>query len=137
MIIIREPSATACITDPQIRELVSLRFTQLCDGSSDPYDPEELGYLVLVEPGDTVAALEAECDLPILHNYLDPVIQYGHPDFVHSCEVLEDHGCCFEMTYVLGGDFGIGIFVPKTVGIDAQLLAMCAEYAEPVDLNQQ
>ncbi len=132
MIVIREPSAVNLIGDICIRDLVSMRFAQLCDGSVSQYDSNELGYLVLVEPGDTVAELEAECGCPILHNFLDPEIQYGHPDFVHSCEVLEDHGFCFEMTYVLGGDFGIGIFVPKTVGVDADLLAMCAEFAEPV-----
>jgi len=49
---------------------------------------------------------------------------------VHSAEFLEDHGCCYE-TYILGGDFGIGIFVPKQDGINPDLLAMCLAYAVP------
>jgi hypothetical protein len=116
-------------------------MAQLCYGSSvpigsdDPYDADELGYLVVVDPADTVAALEAETGCPILHNYFDPHIQYGSAEFVPSAEAIEDHGYCYELTYILGGDFGIGIFVPKSEGIDAQLLAMCSEYALPVLAN--
>jgi hypothetical protein len=31
------------------------------------------------------------------------------------------------------GGFGIDIFIPKTAGIDAELLAMCAMYAVPAE----
>lgn len=131
MIVLRDPSTVSSITSPDIRSLVEQRFSQLCDGSDDPYDAEQLGYFIIVEPGDTVAALETECGCPVLHNYLEPDIHFGSPDFVPSHEWLEDHGCCYEMTYILGGDFGIGIFIPKVEGIDADLLAMCAQYAVP------
>lgn len=131
MIVIRDPAAVNSIADPDIRALVNLRFAQLCDGSDDPYDADILGYFIIVQPGDTVDMLESECGCPILHNYLEPEIRFGSPDFVPSHEWLEDHGCCYEITYILGGDFGIGIFVPKTEGINAELLAMCAEYAVP------
>lgn len=131
MIVLRDPSAVDSISNPDIRALVNLRFTQLCDGSDDPYDAEQLGYLIVVQPGDSIAALEKEVGCPILHNLFEPEIHFGNPDFVHSCEVLEDHGCCYEMVFILGGDFGIGIFVPKHDGINHELLAMCAEYAEP------
>jgi hypothetical protein len=132
MKIIRYPSAVINIPDPDIRALVELRMAQLCDGSDDHYDADELGYLVVVDLGDTVAALEAESGCPIMHNYFDPDIRYGNAEFVPSAEAIEDHGYCYELTYILGGDSGIGIFVPKTEGIDAQLLAMCTEFAEPV-----
>ena len=135
MIIIREPHAVDLIPElelyPDIRQLVLQRFTELCDGSDDPYDADELGYMIVVQPGDTVAALESECGFPILHNYFDPHIQFRNPEFVPSFEALDDHGFCFELTIILGGDFGIGIFVPKTAGVDSDLLAMCAEYASP------
>ena len=130
MIVIRDPTTVSHITDSNIRAIVEQRFTQLCEGSDDPYDAEQLGYMIVVEPSDTVAALEAESRCAIMHNYFDPGIQYGNPDFVHSAEAIEDHGYCYELTYILGGDFGIGIFVPKAVeGINPELLAMCAEYA--------
>ena len=40
------------------------------------------------------------------------------------------------MVFILNDDgFGIEIFIPKTKGIDADLLAMCAMYAEPATLE--
>lgn len=131
MIVLRDPSAVSNITSPDIRSLVEQRFNQLCDGSDDPYDAEQLGYFIIVQPGDTVAQLELECGCPILHNYLEPDIHFGNPDFVPPHEWLEDHQSFFEMTYILGGDFGIGVFVPKQEGINPELLAMCAQYAVP------
>ncbi len=137
MIVIRDPVAVVSLIPelepyPDIRALVQKRFTQLCEGSVDPYDADMLGYMIVVQPGDTVAALEAECKCAIMHNYFDPEIRYGNPDFVHSAEAIEDHCCCYELTYILGGDFGIGIFIPKALeGINPELLAMCAEFATP------
>lgn len=137
MIVLRDPSAVNSISDSDIRSLVEQRFTQLCDGSNDPYDAEQLGYFIIAQPGDTVGMLESECGCPILHNYLEPDIHFGNPDFVPPHEWLEDHQSCYEVTYILGGDFGIGIFVPKVEGIDAELLAMCKQYAVPApELNE-
>lgn len=131
MIVIRDPAAVNSIADLDIRALVNLRFAQLCDGSDDPYDTDILGYFIIVQPGDTVDMLESECGCPILHNYLEPEIRFGNPDFVHSAEVLEDHSYCYEMVFILGGDFGISLFIPKTEGINPELLAMCGQYAVP------
>ena len=131
MIILRNPTAAKNVADPDIRSLVLLRFTQLCDGSDNPYDADMLGYMIVVEAGDTVAQLESECGCPILHNYFEPEIQFGNPDFEHSAEIFEEHPCCFEMVFILGGDFGICIFIPKAGGINTDLLAMCAQYSVP------
>ena len=145
MIVIRDPATVNIITDTDIRSLVELRFTQLCEGSGDgdgsspddPYDSEMLGYMVVVEAGDTVDALESECGCPILHNYFEPEIKFGDPDFVHSAELIEEHPSFYEMTYILGGDFGIGIFIPIKDGINPELLAMCRTYAIPAsDLTE-
>jgi hypothetical protein len=58
------------------------------------------------------------------------ISRFGHPDFTPSCETPEEHPGCYEMVFILNDDgFGIEIFIPKTGGIDADLLAMCAEYA--------
>jgi hypothetical protein len=144
MIVIKDPSVVSSIAElepyPEVRALVETRFTQLCEGAEltedDPYDADMLGYFIIVQPRDSVAELEAESGCQILHNYFDPEICFGNPDFVHSADAIEDHGNCYEMTFILGGDFGIGIFVPKQEGIDADLsadyadlLAMCSEYA--------
>jgi len=58
--------------------------------------------------------------------------RYGESDFTPSFEALEEHSHCFEMLFILSDNgFGIALFIPKHPGIDADLLAMCAEYAVP------
>ena len=129
MIIIKSPDAVFSIPDPNIRTLVQQRFTEICSGQ--PYDYDQHGYMILVGAGDTVADLELESSCRILHNLFDD-IQFDDPEFVPSFEWLLEHESCYEMVYILNDEgFGIDIFIPKNVGI-RDLLAMCAEYAEPV-----
>ena len=130
MLILRDPAMASSIADPDIRALVEQRFVEILAG--EPYDYDQHGYMIVVESGDSVAALEDETSCPILHGLLDDN-HYGHPDFAPSCEALEEHSGCYEMVFILNDDgFGISIFIPKAAGIDADLLATCAEYAEPV-----
>lgn len=127
MIVLRDPAAVSSIADPDIRHLVQQRFTEICDGV--PFDPDLMGYMIVVEPGDTVDALEVESSCHILCNLFDD-IRFGDPEFDPSFEALEEHGSCFEMVFILNDDgFGIEIFIPKQEGIDADLLAMCQTYA--------
>ena len=129
MLILRDPAMASSITDPDIRALVEQRFREICAG--EPYNYDQHGYSIVVEPGDSVAALEEESSCPILRNLFDDA-RFGDPEFAPSCEALEEHSGCYEMVFILNDDgFGISIFIPKTKGIDADLLAMCAIYAEP------
>lgn len=129
MIILRNPTAVTCIADPDIRSIVEQRLSEICAGETYDYDLH--GYMVVVEPGDSVAALEKETSCPILHNYFDDVC-FGDPDFSPSFEALEEHASCYEMVFILNDDgFGISIFIPKTEGIDSDLIVMCAQYATP------
>ncbi len=88
MIVLRDPQATSQITDPYIHELVSLRWSQVLAG--EPYDYDRHGYMVVVEPGDTVEQLEQEIGLPLLHGLFDDV-PFGHPDFTPCFDILEEH----------------------------------------------
>ena len=129
MLILREPQFASRIADPGIRALVELRFAQI--GQDEPYDYDLHGYMIVVEPGDTVQQLEQETSCAILHDLFDDT-RYGHPDFTPSFEILEEHHGCFEMLFITNDDgFGITLFIPKAEGIDADLLAMCAKYAAP------
>lgn len=128
MLILRGPTAISSIPDPGIRHLVEQRFIQICAG--EVYDYEIHGYMIVLEPGDSVAALEKECSCPILRDLFDES-HFGDLDFVPAFETLEDHRCCYEMVFIMTDEAGIGIFIPKTKGIDTELLAMCAEYAAP------
>lgn len=132
MIILRDPSLVSSITDPDIRLLVEQRFFEICAG--EPYDYDLHGDFIVVEPGDTVEALEEESGCPILGSFFDDS-RFGDSEFVPSFEYLEEHDGCFEMGFILNDEgFGIDIWIPKIAGIDAELLSLCSQYAVPVTI---
>lgn len=113
----------------QIRALASLRFAQVCNG--EPYDYNRHGYMVVVEPGDTVEQLEQETGCGITRDVFDET-RYGEADFAPSFEILEEHDAWYEMHFSLNDDgFGITLFIPKAEGIPGDLLSLCADYAVP------
>jgi hypothetical protein len=129
MLILRDPALASSIADPEIRALVEQRFAEICAG--ELYDYDLHGYMIVVQPSDTVEALEEESSCPILHNRFDNA-RYGDPDFSPSFDILEDHDGCFEMLFITNDDgFGITLFIPKAEGIAADLLAMCKEFSSP------
>ena len=129
MFIVRDPASINDIPDLGIRALVDQRFSQILSG--EPYNYDRHGYMIVVEPGDSIESLESETGCSILHNPFDGS-RYGGADFTPCFEALEEHRHCFEMLFILSDSgFGIALFIPKHPGIDADLLAMCAEYAVP------
>ena len=120
MLILKSPSSFDSITDPDILKLVKLRHSQLGDEMFDS--------VIIIEASDSLADIEQEIGFSILTNLFDDV-RYPDPDFVPCFEVLEDHGGCYEMVFILSdADDAIEIFIPKT-GVDNELLAMCSQYA--------
>jgi hypothetical protein len=87
--------------------------------------------MIVVEPGDGVAALEAESGCPILQDLFGEA-RYGDPEFSPATEALEEHASCYELVFIFSDEgAGVLIFVPKVDGIAPELLAMCAAYAVP------
>ena len=124
MLILKSPSSFESITDPDILRLVKLRHSQLGD--------EMFGSVIIVEIGDTVEDIKNEIGFFVMTNLFDD-ISYPDPDFVPSCEALEDHGDFYEMLFILGdGDEAVEIFIPKH-GVDNELLAMCSQFAVVLD----
>ena len=120
MLIIKNPSQLNTIIDPDIHKLVTLRLAQLKSNIPTP--------MIIIEHGDSLSSIEKEIGSPILTNLFDD-ISYPDPDFVPSCEALEDHGGCYEMLFILSdGDEAVEIFIPK-VGVDPLLLSMCSQFA--------
>ncbi len=113
MLILKNDVEINSIEGIELRQLLTSRRKQL---NSDLY---------LMENHDSVDDLERAIGFPVMTNIFDGV-RYPVPDFIPCCEVLEDHGFCYELLYVLinGGD-GIIVFIPKTVR-DGALLSMCA-----------
>jgi hypothetical protein len=133
MQIIRAPAETVNITDPAIRRLVEQRIYDLGkpDGNEEPFDLAELGYFVIVEAGDSIDTIDAQLGFPILTNRWTGV-RFGQPGFDPSFEFVEEFSGCFELVYILDqSGFGIEVFVPKTEGIESELLMMCQRYATP------
>ena len=126
MIVLRDPQATSQVTDPYFRELIELRFGQILAG--EPYDYNRHGYMVVVEPGDTVEQLEQEIGLPILHDLFDD------DDFTPCFDILEEHTYgkrrIYEMVFIRNDDgFATTVFVPPCEGIPGDLLALCRSFA--------
>ena len=69
MIRIRGPDQVRRIDDPGIRRLVEQRFADVCNG--EPYDYDTHGEMIVVEPGDSVDALEKQSGCSIVSNPFD------------------------------------------------------------------
>ena len=126
MQIIRDIQSTHQISNPAIRDLVQQRINDL---GGEAFDTEARGYLLVIEPGDTIKAIHAQVGFNILHNRFTGV-RYDQPGFTGSFEFIEEFVHCYDMVFVLD-DSGVGIelFVPKVESIDADLIAMCRMYA--------
>ena len=129
MRILNDPSLASHIDDPDLRRVVEQSFVDMAD--DETYDPDIHGFMIVVEPGDRVEALEQETGCPILKNLCDD-IRFGQPGFSPCFEVLEELPSFYELVFITGGgDYGVLIFIPKLEGIDPDLLALCSEYAVP------
>jgi hypothetical protein len=100
MLVIRNPLLADCIPDPDIRSLVEQRFIDRCAG--EEYEDDLHGYLIVVQPGDSVQSLEQESSCPILHNLVGDA-HFGDPGFTPCFEMLEEHRGCYEMVFVYSG----------------------------------
>jgi hypothetical protein len=116
MLVLRDRASIAAIEDPDLRALIEARVESLAE--YDDYDLDELVNFVVVEPGDSLPAIDEQLGRPVLGN---------------SHELIEEHAGYYELVYVLSDDgFGIEVFIPKVPGVDPALLAMCATNAQEV-----
>ena len=99
--------------DPDLRALLGLRAWQLDDDRTRPL--AEIVKLVVVQPGDTPEVINAAVGFPITHELAE------QPSF----EWLEDHGCYYELGYILTDDLGLLVFVKDDPGVDFGLRFNC------------
>ncbi len=131
MLVIRDLASTSEIADPEICQLVQKRIHDLGD-----YDLDELGYFLVIEAGDTLEAINTQLGFPILCNR-STGIHYGTTGLVPSFEFMEEYASCYDTVFVLSDDgYGIEVFIPKTAGVDLELLAMCARFATPAPTEE-
>ena len=127
MQVIRDPASTAQIANAEIRRLVEQRIYDL---GKEPFDLAALGYFIVVEPGDTLDAIDAQLGFSILTNRFSG-IGFGQPDFVPSFEFVEAFPGCYDMVFILDDSgYGIELFIPSE-GVNPDLLALCMQHAMP------
>jgi hypothetical protein len=128
MQIVRDLPTAAQIRNPEIRQLVQQRIHEL---GGDSFDTNELGHFLVIEPGDALDAIAAQLGFSILSNRFS-FIRFDQEGFTPSFEFIEDFGHCYDMVFVLSDTgYGIEVFVERDMGVDTNLLAMCARYATP------
>jgi hypothetical protein len=128
MQLIHTAADVAKLADPTLRNLIEATIAALSEDYA--YDPEVLGYFLIIEPDDTIAELDAQIGFSILANRWTG-IRFDAPGYTQHFEVLDEHAGYFEMLFILSDDgYGIEVFVPKR-GVASELLAMCERYAVP------
>jgi hypothetical protein len=126
VIVVRDLQDTHQISNPAIKELVRLRINDL---GGEAFDTQAIGYFVVVEAADTIEAISATVGFNILHNMFTG-IRFDATGFTPSFEFIEEFVSCYDMVFVLDDSgFGVEFFVPKDVGIDTDLIAMCRMFA--------
>ena len=130
MRILRDEAAIAALPDGALRRLLERRVAEIEE--SCPWDADEVGYFIVVEPGDTADALEAEIGFSVLRNRIDDT-PFGHPNFVPSFEWAAIHPEGYmELVYVISDSgYGYDIFIADQPGADLNLIAMCRAFATP------
>lgn len=101
--------------DPAIRALLTLRRDQLLYDTAGDYELGDLVHFVIVEPGDSIADVEAAANYPL---FTEPAFEW-----------VTDHGQWIEGVIVLSDDgFGIAIFVPDIDGVDPTMLSVLRDH---------
>ena len=115
--------------DPELRHLLSSVVQSLSEYAD--CDLADMVRIIVVEPGDSLATVDAQLDFPILTNRFDGT-RFGPPDFTPSWDALEGHANWYELVFVMSDDgFGLEVFIPKHPEVPPELLDMCAMYYEP------
>ena len=115
--IVREIAATP---DPSVAKLLTRQSEFM---SAD--ESEESLTVLVVEPGDTIAELDAALHHQLLVDHYSGR-RYEDSGFIPCFETLLEHTTFYEMFFVEGGgEVGISVLIPKSPTTDPAILAMC------------
>lgn len=130
MIVITDRRQIAGIAAVYLRQLINQRIHEIEEYC--PWKANELGPMIVIEPGDTLSELETVMGFSIFEGIFDES-RFGDEDFTPSFEFAEAIGDnLFELVYVINdGGYGYDIFIPNRPGIDSTILAFCQTYAVP------
>lgn len=105
--------AATVLAHPDLQPLISNRIEELAEYGVDSI--HELVNIIIVEPGDTLQAVNDELGIDVMDRPVD---------------VIECHSNWYGLTYVLGDDgFGLIVFIPIE-DVDPQLLSLCLRLSQ-------
>lgn len=94
-------------------------------------DLSELVHFLIVQPHDELSAIEQALGFSILVNQGD-CSRFGDTDFSPSSDWIADHGFCFEAVSIFDDSgFGHVLLIQKLPAVNAELLALCSQFASP------
>jgi hypothetical protein len=128
MKLVNSPESVQTVANMDIRQLVQQRIDNL---GGDKFSSADLGYILVIEPGDSLEAIQAQIGFDILSNRWTG-LRYDQDGFTPSFEFIEDFGFCYEAVWIVSDTgWGIEAIVPKVEGIPPELLDMCKRFATP------
>lgn len=102
------------MTDTTLKRILTDRVEQLSE--YDGYDLGELAHFLIVQPGDTLDAIEAAL---------------GFSPITNLCEVVTNHGGWFEAVFILSDDgFGWVLLVPDDPAAPPDIWELCLGASE-------
>jgi hypothetical protein len=129
MIVIRDPNELSKINDTALREFIRQYFLSLCE--PEYYDPDEHGFFVVIEPGESAEQVETRTGYSVLVNDLEKTV-YGEPGFTPEFTAMIDHGAFYEAPIIFNdGGYAIVMLIIKGEAMDSKLLKLCTEFAIP------
>ena len=115
--------------DPDLKGILSNRLDLLAEFSE--WDLADLAHFIIVEPGDSIEAIESELGINPLVNIVDDA-RYPDPAFEPSFEFCIARIGYFDLTFALcDSGLAIVLLVPDQDGIEPALLELCRAYATP------
>lgn len=92
-------------------------------------DITDIARFVIVQPGDSLNALETELGFSVFQNPADGT-RFGEPDFTPGWEWLADHGHCWETLFEFTTDFSHVVIIQNTPMQNRLLRTLCLTYAK-------
>jgi hypothetical protein len=116
--------------DPYLRTILLGRLEMLYPEFSD-WDLADLAHFIVVEPGDSIDAVESHLGISPFVNLIDNV-RFPDPGFEPSWEFCIARNGWFDLTFALcDSGLGLVLLVPDRDGVDPGLLELCRTYAKP------
>ena len=112
--------------DPDLKTILLERLELLAEFSE--YDLSELISVLIIEPGDSMEAIEEQLGISPLQNIVDDV-RYPDPAFVPSWEFCITRKGYTDFTFALcDAGLAVCLLVPDREDIEPQLLELCRAF---------